>query len=103
MPAILLTPICPHVLSFRSMVLPDHVTLRIVLPESARAEATVAFDGKQRRLLQRGESVEIKMSNFPMPTINGLDHSTDWMNALKKSFGYNERIEQKPLGQNYWR
>lgn len=24
-PAILVTPICPHVLSFRSMVFPDHV------------------------------------------------------------------------------
>ena len=27
-PAILVTPICPHVLSFRSMVFPDHVVLR---------------------------------------------------------------------------
>ena len=31
-PCILVTPICPHVLSFRSMVFPDHVILRCYVP-----------------------------------------------------------------------
>ena len=31
-PCILVTPICPHVLSFRSMVFPDHVVLRCYVP-----------------------------------------------------------------------
>lgn len=64
-PAILVTPICPHVLSFRSMVFPDHVVLRCFVPEDARADAAVAFDGKYRRELHRGDSVEIKMSPYP--------------------------------------
>jgi NAD+ kinase len=103
-PAILLTPICPHVLSFRPMVLPDHVTLRLELPSGARSEATVAFDGKHRHVLKRGEAVEITMSEFPMPTINFKDHSSDWLGALKQSFGYNARgAEQMPLGENFWR
>ncbi|GMI31984.1 hypothetical protein TeGR_g14098 [Tetraparma gracilis] len=102
-PAILLTPICPHVLSFRSMLLPDHVTLTLALPEEARADAQVAFDGKSRQPLRRGEKIEISMSPFPMPTINGADHSTDWLGGLRKSFHFNERVRQKPLGENYWR
>ena len=35
-PGILLTPICPHALSFRPAIFPDSVTLKIVLPISAR-------------------------------------------------------------------
>ena len=32
-PCILVTPICPHVLSFRSMIFPDHVVLQCVVPD----------------------------------------------------------------------
>lgn len=64
-PAILVTPICPHVLSFRSMVFPDHVVLRCYVPNDARSDAYVAFDGKHRRELHRGDSVQIQMSVHP--------------------------------------
>lgn len=96
-PAILVTPICPHVLSFRSMVFPDHVVLRCFVPEDARADAAVAFDGKYRRELQRGDSVEIKMSPYPVPTINRVDHSADWLISLKRNFNFNTRARQTPL------
>jgi len=96
-PAILVTPICPHVLSFRSMVFPDHVVLRCFVPEDARADAAVAFDGKYRRELHRGDSVEIKMSPYPVPTINRMDHSADWLSSLKRNFNFNTRVRQAPL------
>jgi len=96
-PAILVTPICPHVLSFRSMVFPDHVVLRCYVPDDARADAYVSFDGKYRRELHRGDSVQIQMSVHPVPTINRLDHSSDWLHSLKKNFNFNTRTRQKPL------
>ena len=96
-PAILVTPICPHVLSFRSMVFPDHVILRCFVPEDARSDASVAFDGKNRRELQRGESIQIQMSVYPVPTINRVDHSSDWLNSLKNNFSFNTRARQRPL------
>jgi len=96
-PAILVTPICPHVLSFRSMVFPDHVTLRCYVPLDARSEVVVAFDGKHRRELQRGDSVQIQMSVHPVPTINRMDHSSDWLGSLKSNFNFNTRAVQKPL------
>jgi hypothetical protein len=36
----------------------------------------VCFDGKQRQELQRGDSVFIKMSENPVPTINRADLTT---------------------------
>lgn len=96
-PAILVTPICPHVLSFRSMVFPDHVVLRCYVPEDARSDASVAFDGKHRRELRRGDSVQIQMSSYPVPTINRVDHSSDWLTSLKRNFNFNTRIRQTPL------
>jgi len=96
-PCILVTPICPHVLSFRSMVFPDHVVLRCFVPEDARSDATVAFDGKHRQELRRGDSVQIQMSPYPVPTINREDHSSDWLSSLKRNFGFNARKRQAPL------
>lgn len=96
-PAILVTPICPHVLSFRSMVFPDHVVLRCYVPDDARSAASVAFDGKHRRSLHRGDSVQIQMSAHPVPTINRVDHSSDWLNSLKRNFNFNSRVRQSPL------
>lgn len=96
-PAILVTPICPHVLSFRSMVFPDHVVLRCDVPDDARSGAAVAFDGKHRRQLSKGDSVLIQMSVHPVPTINRVDHSSDWLNSLKRNFHFNARPVQKPF------
>lgn len=96
-PAILVTPICPHVLSFRSMVFPDHVVIRCTVPDDARSDACVAFDGKFRRLLHRGDSVVIQMSDHPVPTIDRMDHTSDWLGSLKRNFNFNTRTKQKPL------
>lgn len=38
-PAILVTPICPHTLSFRPLILPDSVEIRISVPHTSRNTA----------------------------------------------------------------
>ncbi|KAL9188221.1 hypothetical protein ACHAXT_006599 [Thalassiosira profunda] len=96
-PAIMVTPICPHVLSFRSMVFPDHVVLRCYVPSDARSTACVYFDGKHHTELKRGDSVQIQMSAHPVPTINRADHSADWLSSLKRNFNFNTRVRQNPL------
>jgi len=96
-PCILVTPICPHVLSFRSMIFPDHVVLQCVVPDDARSEASVAFDGKHRQPLHRGDCITIQLSKYPVPTLNRLDHSDDWLHSLKQQFGFNARPRQRPL------
>jgi NAD+ kinase len=47
-PVILVTAIAPHTLSFRPIILPDTIVLRIGVPYDARASCWVSFDGKER-------------------------------------------------------
>jgi NAD+ kinase len=52
-PAILISPICPHTLSFRPMLLPDSMELRIAVPYNSRSTAWASFDGRGRVELKR--------------------------------------------------
>jgi len=47
-PVILVTAIAPHTLSFRPIILPDTIVLRIGVPYDARASCWTSFDGKER-------------------------------------------------------
>eukprot|EP00854_Cymbomonas_tetramitiformis_P019930 gene19930-23846_t len=52
-PAILVTPICPHSLSFRPVILPDdNAEVELRMPEDARYSAWVSFNGKNKCELQ---------------------------------------------------
>ena len=55
--AFVITPICPHTLSFRPLVLPDSCSITVVVPQSSRAEAAVRFDGRNANTLHRGDKV----------------------------------------------
>ncbi|KAG0229540.1 hypothetical protein BGW41_003007 [Actinomortierella wolfii] len=57
-PAILISPICPHTLSFRPMLLPDSMELRICVPFDSRSTAWASFDGRGRVELKRKLFVE---------------------------------------------
>lgn len=47
-PVILLTAICAHTLSFRPIVLPDTMVLRLAVPYDARSSSWASFDGRER-------------------------------------------------------
>ena len=96
-PAILLTPICPHTLSFRPLILPDSASLRCIVPQDGRATAWVSFDGKYRQEIVHGDMIDIKMNPYPVPTINKKSFSADWFDSLRSSFMFNERAHQKPI------
>lgn len=94
-PAILLTPVCAHSLSFRPMLLPDSAVLSCDVPLECRASAWVSFDGKHRQELHRGDRLRIRMSAFPLPTIQRKNHTEDWFDSLRASFMFNLRPRQK--------
>ena len=94
-PAILLSPICPHTLSFRPMLLPDSAILRVCVPRSSRATAYVSFDGRNRVELRKGDYVEIQASRFPFPTI--AREEGEWVDTVCKTFQWNQRERQKPF------
>ncbi|XP_057447049.1 NAD kinase 2, chloroplastic isoform X1 [Lotus japonicus] len=96
-PCMLFTPICPHSLSFRPVILPDSAQFELKIPEDARSNAWVSFDGKRRQQLSRGDSVRISMSKHPLPTVNKFDQTGDWFHSLIRCLNWNERLDQKAL------
>jgi NAD+ kinase len=92
-PAILLTPICPHTLSFRPMLLNDSMLLRIAVPRNSRATAYCAFDGKGRVELRQGDHVTIAASQYPFPTV--LSQPTEWFDSISRTLRWNTRGAQQ--------
>lgn len=51
-PVMLITAISPHTLSFRPIILPDTMVLRMGVPYDARASCWASFDGKERSVFR---------------------------------------------------
>ncbi|ODQ68016.1 ATP-NAD kinase, partial [Nadsonia fulvescens var. elongata DSM 6958] len=97
-PAISVTPICPHTLSFRPMLLPDSMSLKVVVPKHSRAMAWVSFDGRNRVQLKSGDYVTVTASQYPFPTV--VRKKTDYFDSVSRSLHWNVRQKQKPLSNN---
>lgn len=95
-PGIILTPVCPHSLSFRPVVLPDSAVVRVRVPSNARSSRVmVAVDGKDRIELMRGDSIEVAVSPYPLPTICKSSVTEDWFRSVNGALRWNLREEQK--------
>jgi len=100
-PGILLTPVSPHSLSFRPVVLPDSAVVKVRVPMSARSSRVmVAVDGKDRIELHKGDSIEVAVSQYPLPTICKSTATDDWFLSVNEALQWNRRLEQKALSKN---
>lgn len=99
-PAILFTPICPHTLSFRPVILPDYAKLELKIAGDARSAALATFDGKYPTELWPGDSIRVQMSPHPVPTINLRDQTLDWFSSIERCFHWNDRTEQKEFSHS---
>jgi len=99
-PGILLTPICPHTLSFRPMVLSDTLCLRICVPKGSRSTAYASFDGKGRVELRRGDEVRVEAGRYPFPTVVGEGGTGgEWFESVRRALRWNTRgAVQKSFG-----
>ncbi|KAI9369880.1 ATP-NAD kinase-like domain-containing protein [Aspergillus egyptiacus] len=88
-PGILLTPICPHTLSFRPMVLSDSLLLRIAVPSGSRSTAYCSFDGKGRVELRQGDYVTVEASQYPFPTV--VSNNGEWFQSIQRALRWNTR------------
>jgi NAD+ kinase len=91
-PGIMLTPICPHTLSFRPMVLSDSLMLKVCIPKNSRSTAYASFDGKHRVELRRGDCVQVEAGRYPLPTVVG-EHGTggEWFESVRRALRWNTR------------
>ncbi len=86
--AILLTPICPHTLTNRPIVLPEDFNIEIMLISDTQ-EVYLTLDGQRGFLLQRGDSVLITRSPFKARLLLPADR--DYFNTLRNKLGWGER------------
>ncbi|XP_062336462.1 NAD kinase b isoform X4 [Osmerus eperlanus] len=99
-PAIMVTPICPHSLSFRPIVVPAGVELMITLSPDARNTAWVSFDGRKRQEIQHGDCIKITTSCYPVPSICCHDLVYDWFESLAQCLHWNVRKRQARLADD---
>ena len=91
-PGILLTPICPHSLSFRPMVLSDTLLLKVCIPRTSRSTAYASFDGKGRIELRRGDCVQVEAGRYPFPTVvNEGSAGGEWFESVRRALRWNNR------------
>ncbi|KAL4389703.1 hypothetical protein AHAS_Ahas03G0071600 [Arachis hypogaea] len=93
-PGILFTPICPHSLSFRPLILPEHVTLRVQVPFNSRSPAWASFDGKDRKQLEPGDALVCSMAPWPVPTACLVDSTNDFLRSIHEGLHWNLRKTQ---------
>lgn len=96
-PAIQLTPICPHSLTSRPICLPDSVSIQIRLHPDARSSAWVHLDGRHRFELGVQDRLLLQSSRYPLPCITPTDHISDWFRSLALCLHWNTRIPQQPF------
>jgi len=95
-PVILVTAICAHTLSFRPIILPDTIVLRIGVPYDARTSSWASFDGRERVELRPGDYVTISASRYPFANVMPQGRrSEDWVNSISGKLGWNTRQRQK--------
>ncbi|KJZ80554.1 hypothetical protein HIM_00404 [Hirsutella minnesotensis 3608] len=97
-PVMLLTSICAHTLSFRPIILPDTIVLRVGVPYDARTSSWASFDGRERVELRPGDYVTISASRYPFASVQAEGRrSEDWVNSISGKLGWNTRQKQKEL------
>jgi NAD+ kinase len=86
-PAMLLTPICPHTLTQRPLVLPDTLAVDVQLRSSE--DVRLALDGAVGPVLQQGESIRVSRSDHPLRFIT--PSGRDRFETLRTKLGWGAR------------
>ncbi|KAJ5227116.1 kinase [Penicillium citrinum] len=95
-PVILVTAICAHTLSFRPIILPDTIVLRMGVPYDARTSSWASFDGRERVELHPGDYVTVSASRYPFANVLPQGRrGEDWVHSISKTLNWNSRQKQK--------
>ncbi|KAL0233573.1 hypothetical protein PCE1_002088 [Barthelona sp. PCE] len=81
---VIMTPICPHSLSFRPLLLPESSEMTVRCSPTSRGSVWVAFDGRHRQELLPGDDLLFHISRFPLVCIAQKDSMVDWIRTLQK-------------------
>lgn len=90
----MITPICPHSLSFQPIVVPVGIELEILLSPEAKSTVWVSFDGRKRQEIRHGDSISITTSCSPLPSICVRDPVSGWFQSLAPCLPWTVRKRQ---------
>jgi NAD+ kinase len=85
---VVLAPICPHTLSNRPIVIPDHAHIQVVL-RTADEEVMLTLDGQEGLPMQGGDTVSIRRSGITVALIRS-PHRT-FFDVLHSKLGWGGR------------
>lgn len=87
-PSLVLTPICPHALTQRPLVLPDSAVIEVIVHPRG-GEVQLAIDGQEGAPLQDGDLVEVRRSEHPALLLVSPTHSR--FEVLRSKLRWGER------------
>ena len=100
-PCVLLTPVAPHALSARPLVLPNSSVIDVHVPKHARARPIVSFDGHNEMILERDSRVRISQSRSFVPFFrlpeNDSGQSSDWFVSLRSKLLWAKEVRKAAL------
>ncbi|PWN34248.1 ATP-NAD kinase, partial [Meira miltonrushii] len=65
--SLVLTPICPRSLSFRTVLLPSDANIQLKVSKRSRTAAQISVDGRDAQTLLPGQYLQVGMSPYPIP------------------------------------
>jgi NAD+ kinase len=83
-----LTPICPHTLTHRPLILPDSATVEISL-DHAPQDVYLTLDGQTGRPLRSGDIVRVSLSKQTVALIRPVNRN--WFDLLRRKLKWGER------------
>jgi len=87
-PAIIISPICPHTLSFRPMVVSSDSRIKIQLLTSGE-EVFLTLDGQRGGLMVKDDVVEIERCGFELKLISSPRRN--YFDLVQEKLGWGER------------
>ncbi|MEW6296706.1 MAG: NAD(+)/NADH kinase [Thermodesulfobacteriota bacterium] len=85
---VVLSPICPHTLTNRPIVLPDHAYVQVVL-RTADEDVILTLDGQEGRTLKIGDTVGIKRSGVMVSLVRSPNRT--FFDVLRSKLRWGER------------
>lgn len=86
--AVCITPICPHTLTNRPLVVPDSVSIQVTL-ESRTQDVYCTMDGQVGLPLRAGDRLSVRRSRAPLPLI--ITPRRNYFDLLRKKLRWGTR------------
>ena len=88
LPAMVVTPICPHMLSHRPLVVGDGVTVEVRLRAARGVEVYTALDGQETFALSEGDGAVVTGSPLRLNLVTA--HGRDYFEVLRTKLKWGE-------------